>query len=185
MAEAPRLTLYEVKTDEPSRKVGDVFTPDQFYALATAISCVEPRMLIQDDPDFVKLTQIYKGFDKPRKAYLPLFEQYCATCANLGKWASRPDWAAQGSDFSERARCLMVEAFFDDGPVSKTAAPLLYALFIYLDKLIEAEMDEWDGPKPIRPKHAKRGSLPILPRLPPIRVAPHSFYVPRRVPKGP
>jgi hypothetical protein len=138
MVSAPRISVYELLPNGKSNKVGDLFTPDQLYALGITISYVEDDLLEQTHETLKELVAMYKNSaEKFGKFAAEAMSGYFENCAQIATLGDKPEWKCDPADMTPGAKAQLFFLFFSGMKIEKEeAAGLIFVMKVYR-KLVE------------------------------------------------
>jgi hypothetical protein len=149
MATAPRITVYELFKDRPSKEVGTILSPDQLYAIATAMSYVESDFMLRNkSPEDKRCIQIYDNCcnTTPEKL-LTAFAWYCQTCSEIAILLDGPgqedksSWKAKPDHFARTVRVFLSRILFTNNPIDKDRGDAFLKILGSFNDLIEREVE--------------------------------------------
>lgn len=160
MASAPTIPIYQLSGDHAGEELELLFTPPQFYALATSVSFVLGDFRSQHDEG---ARRIVAGFERAvagkRDEMLALFAWYCAVATEHALLHGNDAWEASPEEFHPDARIFLARMFLAEPVLNSSLAGLYTTLFVLLESLISRAGSQ------LAEEGAARRLVMALPRL--------------------
>lgn len=143
MASAPHITLYELFEDQPSKKIEVLFSPDQLYALAEAMSYVEYMFLAEADPELKPIVVFYKKVVQGCPGLDEVFANFCAACIDIATLAGKPEWKTDPQQYSRNVCTFLAFVLFSGKRIDQgTMAPLM--VLRLFERYLKYELAHWN-----------------------------------------
>lgn len=146
MATAPEMFVYEITPGQPSRKAGVLMTPDQFYALALAMSFVEDEFLDLTEKHVRPFVEIYKDIASDKSpAIEEVFTSYCTFCNFYSRTHNRVDWRIDPNDFTRGVRNYLTSTFLVSDEFDAELAMAVRPVYLTFGSFIKHYEEIWDN----------------------------------------
>lgn len=166
MPTAPHIHIYEIVSPESSREIGSLCAPDGFYAMAAAMTYVEPLIDTVKTKEQQAIAACFARYvEHANKSDFAALDWYFTTCGECGILAEKKEWIAQRRDFSKRVMGYLLVIIFQGHEIEPQSAKVNRAILQLFACLIDEEIKDRGIPLSMMSRIFKIVLFPVFPLL--------------------